>query len=140
MPHVGDELDLPLALAAHHPLQVGVARAALAVDPAVLELREVAFEEGDLVLVGRARHVGAAALDAEVVVDLSACDGGFGLRDELRAPHVAVPFGRVVDGDLDALLAAGIGGVLVGGREVDVFGHVAGAVDVVLVGTDLVGP
>jgi hypothetical protein len=33
-----------------------------------------------------------------------------------------------------------VGGVLVRGREVDVFGYRAAAVDVVLVGADLVGP
>lgn len=140
VPHVSDELDLPLALSAYHPLQVGVARSALAVDPAILELREVALEEGDLVLVGRAGHIGGAALDAEVVVYFSACDGGLGLGDELCAPHVAVPLCGVVDGDLDTLLAAGICGVLVRGREVDVFCYVAGAVDIVLVGADLVCP
>jgi hypothetical protein len=75
-----------------------------------------------------------------VVVHLSAVDGGLGLRDELRAPHVAIPLRAAVDGDLGTLLAASICGVFVRRREVNVFGHVARAVDVVLVGSDLVCP
>ena len=58
VPDVGLEIDLPLALAADHPLQVGVGGSLLAVDPAVLHLCEVALEEADLVLVGRAWDVG----------------------------------------------------------------------------------
>jgi hypothetical protein len=49
VPLVCLELGLPLALATHHPLQVGVGCAGLAIDPAVLQLCEVALEEADLV-------------------------------------------------------------------------------------------
>ena len=140
MPHICHQLDLPLALAAHEPLQVRVAGSTLAIHPAVLQFREVALEEGDLVLVGCAGHIGGAALDAEVVVHLAAGDGGLGLGDELRTPHVAVPLCGVVDGDLGALLAACVRGVLVRWGEVDVVGYCAVAVDVVLVWADLVCP
>jgi hypothetical protein len=90
VPFICLELDLPLALTAHHPLQVGVGCTGLAIDPAVLKLGEVAFEEADLVLVCRAGDVGAAALDREVVVDGALVDGSLGLGDELRAPHVLI--------------------------------------------------
>lgn len=140
MPHVCYQLDLPLALATHEPLQVRVARSALAIDPAVLQFCEVALEERNLVLIGRAGHVGCAPLDAEVVVHLAAGDGSLGLRNELRTPHVAVPLCGVVDGDLGSLLAARIGRVLVGRREVDVVRYCAVPVDVVLVWSDLVCP
>ena len=77
------------------------------------------LEEGDLVLVCCAGDVCGGALDGEVVEDCALVDGGFGLRDELSAPHVAVPFCRVVDSDFGALLAAGVAGVFVVGGEVD---------------------
>lgn len=75
-----------------------------------------------------------------MVVNLSAVDGRLGLRDELCAPHVAVPLCGVVDGDLGTLLATGIRRVLVGGRKVDILCYGARTVYVVLVGTDLVCP
>jgi hypothetical protein len=40
------------------------------------------------VLVGGAGGVGGAALDGEVVVECAFVDGGFGLGDQFRAPHV----------------------------------------------------
>ena len=113
VPLVRLQVNLPLALTAHKPLQVRVARALLAADPAVLELCEVALEEGDLVFVGGTGHVGATSLDAEVVVHSAAVDGCFGLRDQLGAPHVAVPFGGAVNGDLGALLGRRVAGILV---------------------------
>lgn len=79
----------------------------------------MALEKRNLVLVGGAGHVCAGALDGEVVEDGSLVDGGFGLGNQLCPPHVAVPLGRAVDGDLGALLAACVAGVLVVGREVD---------------------
>jgi hypothetical protein len=75
-----------------------------------------------------------------VVVHGALVDGGLGLRDQLCAPHVAVPFCRVVDCDLCALFGVFVGGVFVRGREVNVFSYGAAAVDVVLVRPDLVGP
>lgn len=115
VPLIRLQIDLPLALATHEPLQVRVRCALLAADPAVLELCEVALEESDLVFVCSTGHVGAAALDAEVVVHGAAIDGCFGLRDQLCAPHVAVPLGGAVDGDLGALFGGRIAGILIGG-------------------------
>lgn len=134
------QINFPLALTSYEPLQVRVGSALLATDPAVLELCEVALEEADLVFVGGARHVGTAALDAEVVVYRAAVDCGLGLRDQFCAPHVAVPFGGAVDGDLGALLGVCVASVLVRWREVHVGCHWAGTVDVVLVRSDLVSP
>jgi hypothetical protein len=133
VPNIRHKLNLPLALPTHHPLQVGVAGSALAVDPSVLELREVAFEEADLVLVGRARYIGRRPLDREVVVHGARVDGCLSLRDQLRSPHIGIPFRGVVDRDLCALGRAGVCRVLVCGREIDVFGYCTGAVDVVLI-------
>ena len=104
VPHISVERDFPLALSADHPLQVGVGGARLAVDPSVLQLREVALEEADLVLIGRGGNVGSRALDREVVVDVSFVDGGCSLGDQFGPPHVRVPFCGAVDGDLSALL------------------------------------
>jgi hypothetical protein len=88
VPLVCLELRLPLALAADHPLKVGVRGTGFAIDPAVLELREVALKEGDLVLVRGAWDVRGTPLDREVVEDGALVDGCLGLRDELGAPHV----------------------------------------------------
>lgn len=140
MPYIGHELDLPLALTTNHPLQIRVAGSRLAVHPSILQLRKVALEEADLVLVRRARYIGCRAFDREMVVDLPLVDGGSRLGNKLCAPHVRVPFCGAVDSDLGALLASGVCGVLVAGREVDIFGDIAGAMDVVLVRADLVCP
>lgn len=99
-------------------LQVGVASSLLSANPAILELGEMALEKRNLVLVCGAGHVCAGAFDGKVVKDCSLVDGGFGLGNQLCAPHVAVPLCGVVDCDFGALLAAGVAGVLVVGREV----------------------
>lgn len=91
-------------------------------------------------LVCCAGDVCGGALDGEVVEDCALVDGGFGLRDELSAPHVAVPFCRVVDSDFGALLAAGVAGVFVVGGEVDIARGWARAVDVILIVANLVCP
>ena len=113
--------------------QIGVARARLSIHPSILQLREVALKEADLVFVRRTRYVGSRSLDREMVIHGALVDGGLGLGDQLRAPHVTVPFRRAIDRDLRALFAAGIADVLEVGREVDVFGDGARSVDVVLV-------
>lgn len=106
VPHVGQPLGLPLALLAGHPLQVGVAGALLAADPAVLELGEVALEEANLVLAVDARRVLVAAQNREVIEHLAAGNGGLGLRDQLDAAHgLAVPEGRRVEREARTLLA-----------------------------------
>lgn len=114
VPHAGGELLLPLHLAVGHPLEVGVFGAACAAKPADLHLGEVALEEVDLVLAGCGGRVGVAAHHAEVVPDLTRVDGGRGLRDQLGTSHrLAIPVGRVGESDLDALVRARVGGVLV---------------------------
>jgi hypothetical protein len=90
VPLVCLQLDLPLALAAHHPLQVGVRSTGLAVDPSVLQLSEMALEEADLVLVRRTGDIRGASLDREVVVYGALVDGSLCLRNELSSPHVLV--------------------------------------------------
>jgi hypothetical protein len=139
VPLVCLELGLPLALATHHPLQVGVRCTGLSADPAVLQLCEVALKEGDLVLVRCTRYVCTSPLDREVVVHCALVDSSLGLRNKLSTPHVLcqvsvlfvkyvrkhayrVPLGGAVDCDLCALLRAGIAGVLERRRKVDIFG------------------
>ena len=136
VPLVGNELNVPLGDTSNVPLKVGVGRAR----GAVLELSEMRLEESDLVFVGGRRGVLGGSLDGEVVVDLALVDGCLGLGDEFGAQHgLAVPFRGLVDGDLYTLLGSSVGGVLEGGVKVDVVGHGAGAVNVVLVGADGVG-
>jgi hypothetical protein len=152
MPLISLELNLPLALSSDHPLparsisrclayisafalcsQVGVARARFSVHPSILQLREVALEEADLMLVCRTRDVGCRPLNGEMIEHGSLVDGGLRLGNQLRAPHVTVPLRCAVDCDLRALFAAGIADVLEVGREIHVFGDGARSVDVVLV-------
>ena len=140
MPLVCLQLYLPFALPANHPLQVSIGHALLAADPAILQLSEVAFKKANLMLVRRARHIRAAPLDAEMVVHSTAVDSGFGLRNQLGAPHIRVPFGGAVDCDFGAMLGVCVAWVLVRGGEVDVGCYGSRAVDIVLVGTDLVCP
>jgi len=93
--------------------QVGVASARLSVDPSVLQFREVALEETDLVFVRRTWNVGRRSLDREMVVYCALVDSSLRLGDELCPPHVAVPLGRVIDRDLSTLLAASVARVLI---------------------------
>lgn len=94
MPDVGLPGDIPLGNSSNLPSQCGVAGTGGAADPARLQLSEVALEEADLVLAVQARGVGVAALDAEMVVDLSTVDGRGGLGDQLGAAHgLAIPVG-----------------------------------------------
>ena len=84
-------------------------------------------------------HIRAGPLDREVVVHMTFVDGSRRPRDQLHPPHVTVPFRGAVNGNLD-LLGGSICRVLVACGEVDIFCHRTAAVDVVLVGTDSVGP
>lgn len=139
VPHACIEGGAPLRHPADIPPEVRVRRARLPTDEPVLHLGEVALEEAHLVLVGGAGRVGGGALHAEVVVDLASVDGRGCLWDELRASHgLPVPVRGRIDGKLGALLGGRVGGVLVGGGEVDVRADVARAVDVVLVVADFV--
>lgn len=84
-------------------------------------------------------HICAGPLDREVVVHMAFVDGSRRLRDQLHPPRVTVPFRGAVNGNLDTLLGGSIFRDLVACGEVDIFCHRTAAVDVVLVGTDLVG-
>lgn len=53
-------------------------------------------------------------------------------------PHIRVPFSSGINGNFDTLLARTICRVLVAGREVDITGDWARAVNIVLVGTAVV--
>lgn len=141
VPDASLPLRLPLAVLANHELQVRVAGAALAADPAVLELGKVALEEADLVLAADAGGVGVGPANRKMVPDLAAVDGRRGLRDQLDAPHVLpVPVRRRVERELGPLFGHRVVGVLERGPQVDVLVHRARAVDVVLVRADLVSP
>lgn len=82
-------------------------------------------------------RVGGGPLDGEVVVLLAGSQVGCSLGDQFGSPEGGVPSGGLVDGELEALGLAGDAGVGVCGRDVEVFGDRAGAVDVVLVLADL---
>jgi hypothetical protein len=101
----------------------------------VLDLQEVY-----LVLKVGVWCVCGGPLHAEVIVQCTGSQVCSGLRDQLGSPHVGIPLRCVIDGDLDTLVGGRIGGVLVVSGEVDIVGYSSGAVDVVLVGPDLVGP
>lgn len=89
---------------------------------AVLELREMTLEESDLMLVGCGWCVVGRRLDREMVIDFALVDGSGGLRNELSPQHgLTIPFRCLINGDLDTLLRASIGGVLVRRIEVDIF-------------------
>jgi hypothetical protein len=85
-------------------------------------------------------HIRAGPLDRKVVVHMAFVDGSRRLRDQLHPPHATVPFRGAVNGNLDTLLGGSICRVLVACGEVDIFCHRTATVDVLLVGTDLVGP
>lgn len=111
VPLICNKLGVPLRDTTNVPLQVGVTATA----GTVLQLSEVALEEGNLVLVRRGGLVGAGCLDREMVVKLALVDGLGGLRDELRPQHsLAIPLGSLINSDLDTLLRAGVGRVLIG--------------------------
>lgn len=88
-----------------------------------------------------AGRVGRGMLHAEMIEDFSLVDGGGGLGDQFGAAHgLAVPVAGAIESDFDAVGAAGVGRVFVGGGNVEVGGRVFRAVDVVLVGSHLVAP
>ena len=141
MPDISVPKNVPLAHATDHPAEIRVGGSARATDQAVLHLRKVAFEEADLVLEGGVWRIGVRPLHAEVVVDFARIDGGAGLGNQLGAAHVlAVPVRGGIDADFDALLGGSVGRVLIGRGEVDIFCDRSAAVDIVLVGPNLVAP
>lgn len=140
MPDSGVSVGAPLRVALHAPPQQRIRHARGTRQQTGLELGEVALEDADLVLARLGRGVDVAPHKREVVEHLALVHGGRGLRYELGAAHrLPVPVGRAVQGDLGALLGPVVGRVLVRGEEVDVGCYLGGAVDVVLVGPDLVG-
>ena len=89
MPDARQPLGLPAGLLADHELEVGVLGAGFAANPTVLHLGEVALEEADLVLAGRAgRARRRPPHRAEVVEHLPLVDCRLRLRDQLDPPHV----------------------------------------------------
>lgn len=86
---------------------------------------------------GLSLRIGSLALDGEMVVLLTRAEVGRGLRDQLRPPEVRVPCRGLVDGELEAVGLALDARVGVRGRDVEVGGDGRGAVDVVLVLSDL---
>lgn len=99
------ESDVPLALAIRVPLQLVAGSARSPADQAVFHLCEMALEETDLVLLGLRRRVRSCVLHREVVEDFARVDRSRSLRDQFCAHHrLAIPRGRVVDCDLDALV------------------------------------
>ena len=113
VPLISLKLHLPLALSAHHPLQVGIAGSLLTIDPTVLQFREMTFEEAYLMLIRRAGHICAPPLDTKVIIHCAGVDTRLGLRNQLGAPHIRVPFRSAIDGDFGTLLGVRIARVLV---------------------------
>lgn len=140
MPDISHKLNLPFALPSDHPLQVGIARPALTVHPSILQLREMALEEADLMLVGCAWDISSRSLYREMVVDSALVDGSCCLRDKLCSPHIRIPFRSVVNGDFSALFRVRVRGILVARRQVHVFCNRARPVNVVLIITNLIAP
>jgi len=129
MPNIRIPLNSPVAGATHKPLQVRIACPARATNPPRLHLREMALKKVNLMLAVNAWRVGGRPLHAEVVPDVAGVDSGASLGNQLSASHrLPIPVGGIVQRDLDALVGARVGGILVGGGEVDIFGHVARAV------------
>ena len=78
--------------------------------------------------------------DTEMIKHAARVDRRSGLGTQLGAPHVAVPERGTVNGNLSALRGPFVGGILEARIEIDVFGDVPSAMNVVLIGTDLIGP
>lgn len=124
MPHIRLPNRAPLARPANIPSQRRIRVPALTTDPSSLQLREMAFEEADLVFAVDAWGVCRASLDAEMVPYLSGVDGCFCLRNQLCASHrLSVPVCSAVECELRALLGPCICGVFVTWRQVHVAGY-----------------
>lgn len=97
------------------------------------------LKEVDLMLKVGVGSIGILAAHGEMVKEPARSQVGPGLGDQLRPPHVGVPESSRVNGNLDAV-GVGIRWVLVGLANRDIAAGGTGAVNVVLVGTDLVTP
>lgn len=115
MPHVSNKFYFPLALATNKPLQVRVAGSLFAVYPAILKFSKVALKEADLMLVCCTGYIGRRPFNREMVIDSAFVDSSSRLRNKFCAPHIRVPFGSVVDGDLSALLGSIVCRILIVG-------------------------
>lgn len=78
------------------------------------------LEKVDLVLMFRTRRVLIAPLHTKMVEYFALVDRCFGLGNQFRPPHVAVPLRGWRDGDLDTLFAFCVCWVLESWRQVDV--------------------
>lgn len=141
MPNPRLPLLFPATLLIRHPLQVGITRPLLPANPSTFEFRKMAFKETNLMFPVDARRVLIAPHDRKMVVHFPFVNRLVGLRDQFDASHVLpIPVCCVVERELGALPGDGVVGVFVGWGKGDVFVYGPGAVDVVLVGADLVGP
>lgn len=140
VPFASSEVHCPLAVSCNHPVEGVVGGARLAVKQAILHFGEGALEEAHLVFFVWRRRAGGSMLHGEVVEHLSGVDGGRGLRDQLSPEHaIVIPDGAIVDGNLNTLLRARVGRVLVVRGQVHVFSDRTTAMNVVLVLANLVG-
>lgn len=99
------------------------------------------FKETNLMFPIHTGRILVAPHDAEMIVHFSPVNRFLGLRDQFDTAHVLpVPVRRVVEREPGALAGARVVGVFVGFREGYVLVDGGGAVDVVLVRTDLIGP
>lgn len=121
VPHASSPVRAPLRGTADIPTQQWVRGSRFSRDPSRLQLREVGFEEANLVFSIYAGRVGIRPHDAEVVPYFARVDGCRCLRNQLCPPHVlAIPVGSAVKGKLCSLLATRVRWVLVVWGEVDI--------------------
>src|SRR5450756_82039 len=114
MPDTRCPIRAPLCAPANIPSQQWIAGSALSRNPSRFELREVRLEEADLMLSVDGRGIGFFVHNTEVIPDRSLVDCCCCLGDQFRSAHgLAVPEGSAIQGELGALSAACIGGVLV---------------------------
>jgi hypothetical protein len=87
----------PMRCSANIPSQEWIGGPRLAANPSRLQLREVGFEEANLVFAVDGGWVGGRFLYTEMIPHLASVDGSRGLRDQLCPPHrLAIPIrGRV---------------------------------------------
>jgi hypothetical protein len=79
------------------------------------------LEEADLMFSVDGRGISHVVHDAEVIPDSSLVDCCSRLGNQFSSAHgLAIPEGGGIQGELGAMGAARVGGILVGGVEVDV--------------------
>jgi len=141
MPHPSLPRRVPVGNLTDHPPQLIVTRPRLARNQAIFHFREMAFEKIDLMFKVDAGSIGVASGHTEMVVNLSCVYCSCSLREQLSATHgLAIPVRCRVDRHFNTLLGGRICGVLVRRREVDIFGDISRAMDIVLVWSDFSAP